>query len=78
MLPAAPAPPATPHPRRSAVEAFRYSLRRGLSTTVRRSVPVFLLRTSAGPRRSGAISLQVAWRRYVHECRDPSIRLSRR
>jgi hypothetical protein len=44
----APTPPATPHPRRSEVEAFRNSHRRGLSTTVRWSVPAFLLQTPGG------------------------------
>jgi hypothetical protein len=44
----APAPPATPHPRRSEVEAFRNSRRRGLTTTVRGSVPAFLLQTPGG------------------------------
>jgi hypothetical protein len=44
----APAPPATPHPRRSEVEAFQNSRRRGLTTTVRWSVPAFLLQTPGG------------------------------
>ena len=44
----APAPPATPHPRRSEAEAFRNSRRRGLTTTVRWSVPAFLLQTPGG------------------------------
>jgi hypothetical protein len=44
----APAPPATPHPRRSEAEAFRNSRRRGRTTTVRWSVPAFLLQTPGG------------------------------
>ena len=42
------APPATPYPRRSEAEAFRNSRRRGLTTTVRWSVPAFLLQTPGG------------------------------
>jgi hypothetical protein len=42
------APPAPPHPRRSEVESFRNSRRRGLTTTVRWSVPAFLLQTPGG------------------------------
>jgi hypothetical protein len=43
----APAPPATPHPRRSEAETFRNSRHRGLTTTVRWSVPAFLLQAIA-------------------------------
>ena len=41
-------PHAPPHPRRSEVEAFQNSRRRGLTTTVRWSVPAFLLQTPGG------------------------------
>ena len=44
----APTPPAAPLPRRSRAEAFRYSRHRGLTTTVRWSVPAFLLWTPGG------------------------------
>ena len=46
--PLAPAPPAAPLPRRSELEAFRYSRRHGLATMVRWSVSAFLLRTPGG------------------------------
>jgi hypothetical protein len=41
-------PHAPPHPRRSEVEAFRNSRRPGLTTTVRWSIPAFLLQTPGG------------------------------
>ena len=51
--PLALAPPAPPLPRRSELEAFRYSRRHGLATMVRWSVSAFLLRTPGGdPHRS--------------------------
>jgi phage I-like protein len=46
------------HPRRSRAEAFWYSRRRGLMTTVRWSVPAFLLRTPGGTHRFGSLVLR--------------------